>query len=113
LVSDPPHGDISPVKPERFPKSIRVKTGTKEKGENLIVFRLQADDDQGQRFGIRIPGGVKNAVGRNRIKRVIREVLRKNRGRLAANEGVVVVCRASALRVDADKLKHDLQSLIQ
>lgn len=111
------------MKPERFPKSIRVKkesefkriiqTGTKEKGENLIVFRLQADDDQGQRFGIRIPGGVKNAVGRNRIKRVIREVLRKNRGRFAANEGVVVVCWASALRVDADKLNRDLQSLIQ
>lgn len=111
------------MKQDRFPKSIRVKkesefkriiqTGAKEKGENLIVFRLQADDDQGQRFGIRIPGGVKNAVGRNRIKRVIREVLRKNKGRFAANEGVVVACRASALRVDADKLKRDLQSLIK
>jgi ribonuclease P protein component len=110
------------VKKEGFPKSIRVnkasefrqiiESGTKRAGDNLIVFRLQSDHHRGQRFGIRIPPGIRNAVQRNRIKRTIREALRKNKGRLARNESVLVVCRSSALVVGADKLKEDLERLL-
>jgi ribonuclease P protein component len=111
------------VKKEGLAKSIRLKKGSefkrimqdgaKKKSENLIVFRLQGDEDTGQKFGIRIPRGIKRAVDRNRIKRAIREVLRKNKGKFAKNESVVVLCKASARRANPDKLKEDLDSLIR
>lgn len=109
------------MKKEGFAKTIRLKKesefkriiekGTKTTGDNLILFRLASDDDRGQRFGIRIPRGIRHAAQRNRIKRVIRETLRKNKGRFARNESVLVVCRSSALGVGADKLKEDLERL--
>lgn len=108
---------------EGFPKSIRVKkesefkriikNGTKSEGENLIVFRLRVADKEEQKFGIKIARGIKKAVFRNRIKRVIREVLRKNKDRFDENESVVVVCKSSAGDVDVRELKEELEGLIK
>lgn len=115
--------NISRVKKEGFPKNIRVKkesefkriieNGIKKKGENLIVFRLLGADKEGQKFGIKIARGIKKAVTRNKIKRVIREVLRKSKDKFDKNEGVVVVCKSSAGGVDVRKLKEELESLIR
>ena len=108
---------------EGFPKSIRVKkesefkriieNGTKSESVNLIVFRLRVADIEEQKFGIRIARGIKKAVLRNKIKRVIREVLRKNKDRFDENESVVVVCKSSAGDVDVRELKEELESLIR
>jgi ribonuclease P protein component len=110
------------VKKEGFPKGIRVKkesefrrimgNGIRKKGKNLILFRLEGNEEEGLRFGIKISGGIKKAVDRNRIKRAIREVLRKNKSRFAKNESVVVVCRPSGLKEKPGRLKGDLESLI-
>ena len=107
---------------EGFPKSIRVKKesefrqiiekGIKKKGENLIVFRLQEAGIEGQRFGIKIGRGIKKAVLRNKIKRVIREVLRKSKDKSDKNEGVVVLCKSTAGGKDLRKLREELESLI-
>ncbi len=107
---------------EGFPKSIRVKKesefrqiiekGIKKKGENLIVFRLQEAGIEGQRFGIKIGRGIKKAVLRNKIKRVIREVLRKSKDKFDKNEGVVVLCKSTAGGKDLRKLREELESLI-
>jgi len=111
------------VRQEGFPKSIRVKkesefkriieNGTKKKSENLIVFRLRCTDGEGQKFGIKIARGIKKAVKRNKIKRVIREVLRRNKEEFDKNEGVVVLCKTTAGEVDLYRLKEELESLIR
>jgi len=111
------------VRKEEFPKGIRVKkesefkriieNGAKNRGENLIVFRLQVVDIEGQKFGIKIARGMKKAVTRNKIKRVIREVLRKSKDKFSKNEGVVVVCKSTAGEVNPGKLKEELESLIR
>jgi ribonuclease P protein component len=110
------------VRWEGFPKIYRVKKesefrriiedGIRKRGKNLILFRLKGSEEEGQRFGIKISGGTLKAVERNRIKRAIREVLRKNKSRFAKNESVVVVCRPSVLKEEPGKLREDLEALI-
>jgi len=110
------------VKKEDFPKGIRVKKetefkkiiqqGRRKRGEYLIVFRLPRQEG-GQKFGIKIARGIKKAVERNRIKRVIREVLRKNKDRFGRDEAVVVMCRSTMEGKDVRKLKEELENLIK
>ena len=111
------------AKKEGFPQKLRIKKesefkrtlwcGVKRKGDHLIVFRLHTGAEEGLRFGIKIGKGIKKATDRNRIKRVIREVLRKSKGRFHKNENVVVLYKSTAESVDLRRLKEELESLIQ
>jgi ribonuclease P protein component len=106
---------------EGFSKSVRVKKpiqfrrimvkGAKSRGRNLVLYRLEGTEEQ--RFGIRIGRGTKSAVVRNKLKRTIREFLRKNKDSFARDESVVVVCRAPAEAVNPEQLKEELAGLIR
>ena len=112
-----------------FPKKIRVKkgsefdqiikNGSKRFGENLVLYRLRSSDE-GQKFGIKIARGIKGAVKRNKIKRTIRETLRKNKDKFDPNEKVVVLFRSPGKgmnrtshikEIDLDKLKCEFCTL--
>jgi len=114
-----------------FPKKIRVKKesefnqiineGTKKFGKNLVLYRLHSSGE-GQKFGIKISRGLKGAVRRNKIKRILRETLRKNKDKFDPNEKVVVVFRsptkglsrtAESKEIDFDQLKEELENLIK
>lgn len=109
------------MRKEGFSKSARVKKpiefqriifkGAKSRGRNLVVYRLRGNE--GQKFGVRIGRGIKRAVVRNRLKRMIREFLRKNKRAFAEDEGVVVVCKPSAEAVNPQLLREELASLIR
>jgi ribonuclease P protein component len=115
--------DLRQVRNEGFPQELRIKKeaefreiieeGAKRRGKNLIVFRLQDGEGKGQKFGIKISRGVRGAVRRNQIKRVIREVIRKNKGGFDKDEKVVVMFRGTAGEVDPRMLKEELESLIR
>jgi len=106
---------------EGFSKRTRVKRpaefkrimveGSRSRGRNLTLYRLKGTE--GQRFGIRIGRGTKNAVVRNRLKRTIREFLRKNKDSFARNESAVVVCRAPAETLNPERLTEELAGLIR
>ncbi len=114
-----------------FPKKIRVKRqsefdqiikkGSKKSGEYIVLYRLRSSDE-GQKFGIKFARGIKGAVKRNKIKRVIRETLRINKDKFDSKEKVVVLFRSPSRRIDRksgtqeidfDKLKRELESLIK
>jgi ribonuclease P protein component len=114
-----------------FPKKIRVKKesefnqiikkGSKKLGENLVLYRFHSSDE-GQKFGIKISRGVKGSVKRNRIKRIIRETLRKNKEEFDSNEKVVVLVKSPSkginrmghnVEIDLGKLKEELENLIE
>lgn len=114
-----------------FPKKIRIKRqsefdqiikkGSRKSGEYIVLYRLRSADE-GQKFGIKIARGIKGAVKRNKIKRVIRETLRINKDKFDPNEKVVVLFRSPSRRVDRktgsqeidfDKLKGELDNLIK
>ncbi len=114
-----------------FPKGIRVKKqsefhriikqGSKKAGELIVLYRLPSSDE-GQRFGIKIGRGTKGAVKRNKIKRIVRETLRRNKDKFDPNEKVVVLFRSPnkgankmvhAGEIDFEKLKEELENLIK
>jgi len=116
---------------EDFPKKIKVKkksefdqiikNGAKKFGENIVLYRLLSLEE-GQKFGIKISKGIKGAVKRNKIKRIVREILRKNKDKFDANEKVVVVIKLAnkdmnrmvqTQDIDFDKLKKELENLIK
>lgn len=113
-------GTCCRVVEEGFSRSVRVKKpiefqrimvkGAKSRGRNLVLYRLQGTE--GQRFGIKIGRGIKRAVVRNKLKRTIREFLRKNKDAFAESEGVVVVCKPSAEAVNLKQLREELAGLI-
>jgi ribonuclease P protein component len=110
------------MKKEGFPGKIRIKKNSefwaiirkapKKSGPHLTLFRIQGEDEPGQRFGIKVASGFKGAAERNRLKRTIREVLRKNKQEFLEDESVVVLCKVSAGTVDSRRLREELESLI-
>jgi ribonuclease P protein component len=116
---------------EDFPKKLKIKknsefnwvikSGTKKLGENIVLYRLRSSGE-GQKFGIKISKGTKGAVIRNKIKRIIRETLRKNKDKFDPYEKVVVLVKSPTQgmnrivhpqEIDFDKLKEELENLIK
>jgi ribonuclease P protein component len=114
-----------------FPKKIRVKKGSefdqiikegsRKSGEYIVLYRLRSADG-GQKFGIKIARGTKGATKRNKIKRIIRETLRKNKDKFDPNEKVVILFRspnkgtnhtAQTEGIDFDRLRVELENLIK
>ncbi len=56
--------------------------------------------DQGSRLGITVSKRVGRAVARNRVKRVVREVFRRNRHLFPQNSDTVVIGRSGAEQLD-------------
>ena len=106
---------------EGFSKGVRVKKpiefkrimvkGAKSRGRNLVLYRLQGTERQ--RFVIRIGRGTRSAVVRNKLKRTIREFLRKNKDAFARDESVVVLCKAQAEAARPERLREELAGLIR
>ncbi|MBS0462264.1 MAG: ribonuclease P protein component [Proteobacteria bacterium] len=72
---------------------------------------LRADDANGARLGIAVPKRVaKQAVERNRIRRIVREVFRHRRQRLPAGD-YVLVAQSAACAALAPDLRAELAQL--
>ena len=61
-----------------------------------------------QRLGVTVTRRVAGAVGRNRIRRVAREVFRRNRGIFPPNSDLVLVARDGADQLDYAALRAEL-----
>ena len=80
---------------------------------SILVRRRAAGDTGRARTGIAVKGRLGNAVVRNRIKRRLREILRRQRERLPAGWDVVVEARsAQVARADFAALVHELEELL-
>lgn len=109
------------MKKEGFPKEIRIKKdlefkevikkGEKKIGENLILFILKKDNTS-LKFGIRIDKTIKKATKRNRIKRIIREILRKRKDKFLPGERVVIVYKSLKENVKLKELQKDFDNLV-
>jgi ribonuclease P protein component len=106
VTSVPPSG-------ERFSKSLRLRRreeflrvqrqGIKVSADPLLALALE--NSQGvTRLGITISSKVGNAVVRNRIRRRLREIFRKQRGRLPRGIDLVLIATPRAYEADFSAL---------
>ena len=106
---------------ERFPKYLRIRKrsdylriqnrGLTVHSAAFIGIVLDCGPDHVSRLGITTTKRVGHAVTRNRIRRLVREALRRGRMTLPSNADMVVVARRSTAEFDSATIFNDLNIL--
>ncbi|MBI5182524.1 MAG: ribonuclease P protein component [Nitrospirae bacterium] len=86
--------------------------GKRYYSSNIILYVLN-NDLQYSRVGISVGKKVGGSVKRNRIKRLLREILRHIWGRVIKERDIVVVAKKDALERDLKALWQDLEGLFK
>ena len=104
---------------EGFPRRCRLggnrnyryvyRRGKSTPSKNLVLIHLKGRE---QRFGFSVSGKVGNAVTRNRIRRYLREDVRKLRGRLKSGK-YILVARPAASGASHEELTRELNQLLR
>ncbi len=102
----------------RFPRQARLLNGTQfrrvfeqaeRSADRFFTVLGRPNGEEGARLGLAISKKVdKRAVGRNRIKRLVRESFRQHREQLQAVD-LVVMARPAATRADNETLLKALE----
>jgi len=101
--------------PKRIKKQKEIKSillqGEKRKGKYLTLFvNPQAEGDLG--FCVLVNNKIKKAVSRNRIKRILREIVRKNRDLFGGSRRKVILFYTSgSAETSYIELEDDLKGL--
>ena len=103
---------------ESFPRRYRLgsnrnyryvyRRGKSYPSRNLVLIHLKGRD---QRFGFSVSGKVGNAVTRNRIRRCLREDIRRLRGQMKRGR-YVFIARPSVVDVPHAALTRELHKLL-
>jgi ribonuclease P protein component len=99
---------------ESFPKTLRLRRRSEflrvqEKGQRVVAEPLLAlalrNGREVTRLGITVSSKVGNAVLRVRLRRLLREIFRKNKDALPSGVDLVLIARTSAKDADHAALK--------
>jgi ribonuclease P protein component len=90
---------------------LRASGGGHKVHSARFLFLVLARGDEGPtRLGITVTRKVANAVGRNRIKRVLREVFRRNRALFPSGCDVVVIAKDRAPGLTYDDTRAEMEA---
>jgi ribonuclease P protein component len=104
--------------PKTYPKSVRVRRrreflalqrqGRRQHTRSFVVVQAPADGPL-SRLGVTVSSRVGNAVVRNRVKRLIREIFRERRLMLPAALDIVVIARPDAAQITHAQAASELE----
>lgn len=77
----------------------------------LLLTPRKADDSPPVRIGVTVSSRVGNAVTRNRMKRWIREYVRRQKGKFPSGD-LVLVAKTSAAEAGHEAIDADLTKLV-
>lgn len=78
-----------------------------------MAICLETDAPGGPRIGFAVPRSLGGAVGRNRMKRRLREAIRPRLARLPARWQIVLQPRRTALHAAFEELERDMEKLVR
>ena len=84
------------------------KQGRKMSSSHFIVFAMKQENQNSAKLGITVSKRVGNAVTRNHVKRLVREVFRTNQAVLPAFMDTVVIAKARAKDIAFPVVAHEL-----
>ena len=106
-----------PVKRFRFPKTRRLarpaefdkvkKNGRVQRGRFILLSVLKTTDGVPFRAGFITSRAVGSAVIRNRVRRRLREIVRKHQREIIEGNWIVNIARASAARASYQELEGE------
>ena len=79
----------------------------------LVQVRIRDNPPTCPRLGLRVGRKIGNAVIRNRVKRIIRELFRKHQANLPSCSDLIIVPYPNFLSVSYDSLKVSFQGLCE
>lgn len=101
----------------RLPSNLRMKLardfarvkaqGSSQAGKFLVLGVLRVEDLEEFQFGLVTGGKLGNAVVRNRIRRLLREVIRAHRAEIAPGWRMVLIARWRAPQATLAELEND------
>ena len=106
---------------EAYPRSVRIRVPLEFKqlnrsGKRLIlgdlIVRYLPNDLGFARFGLTVSRRVGNAVTRNRVKRYLREAIRKQRDEFPGFD-IVFIARPSAKDQSSDSIRNQVTELLE
>ena len=77
----------------------------------VVIVRAREPRDATTRIGVTVTKRVANAVGRNRVKRVVREVFRRNRALFPPGCDVVVIAKSGAPLLGYDEVLTEISRI--
>lgn len=85
--------------------------GNKKLGKHLILYTLPVKQDN-NRVGIITKKNIGNAVKRNKVKRILREIWRNKCNKLISGYDVVILARKNILNAKFSEIENELTKLI-
>ncbi len=107
-------GDYSLPKAARLrkrPQYLAVQAGARRRRSRHFTLLWRSNDLTTSRLGVTVTRRVAGAVGRNRVKRLVREVFRQSRGLLPPGLDLVVVAAPGAPELDFWQVRQELWEL--
>jgi ribonuclease P protein component len=89
-----------------------MKTGKSFKNYYFVLYTKENDLEK-YRFGISVGKKVCNAVGRNRLKRQVRNILDNHKNLYSKSRDYIIIVRKSCLNEDYHNLEINLVNLLE
>ena len=87
-----------------------VRQAEKKAGKHLVAY-VQDTSENGLRFCVLIDSKIRGAVKRNRIKRLLREIVRKNQGWFKPGTNLVLFYPLGMVDITYKELEADFRNL--
>jgi ribonuclease P protein component len=111
---------MAPRGPDGFPRCVRLRkraeylsvqgSGRKLHSDSFLLFLLRRSDAP-TRFGITVSKRVGGAVVRNRVKRLVREVVRRHKSWFPTGAELVFVAKPSAKALGYRAAEQEVERL--
>jgi len=90
----------------------RVQTlGRKVHTAHFVLVVLRRSEGGLNRLGITVTRKIASAVGRNRIKRTLREVFRRNRGLFPPACDIVAIAKPGAQTLSYEEVRREIEAV--
>ena len=86
-----------------------LQAAGRSRSHPLLLVRYRRNDVERTRYGISTGRRMGNAVVRNRVRRRLREILRREQSRVSAGWDILLVCRPAAATASQAELATALE----